>query len=408
MVKSSNTLIFMTYQYPYLPGEYFIESEMHYLAEHFQRVCVFPCRCLWWKAEGSSRPMPKGVELWNPARIPLLIRLLFFFVSILQAPFLVRAQQNAWCGRKDISKASWTKSVRIAFKTLVISRSVQWFVNKTAKNEVLQGYAYWRDSGAGALSLARDALNLRSFYTRAHRVDIYLPERWPNESSVHNLADKILPVSTNGRDYMVNYKGLPAEKIEVYRLGVKIPESVTRASTDGVLRIVSCSNMALVKRVDLIARVVASLPGPVEWTHIGDGPEIQAVEQVSDQFDSKHRVIFKGRLSNQEVYAYYQTEAVDVFINLSESEGVPVSIMEAMAHGIPCVATDVGGTAEIVNESNGAVLPVDFEVGDIRTVIEIVLNNKSARESARKQAELMCSADRNYREFCEMLVCDVG
>jgi glycosyltransferase involved in cell wall biosynthesis len=50
---------------------------------------------------------------------------------------------------------------------------------------------------------------------------------------------------------------------------------------------------------------------------------------------------------------FYRKNHVDLFINVSETEGIPVSIMEAMSFGIPCIATNVGGVNEIVNNTNG-------------------------------------------------------
>lgn len=66
-------------------------------------------------------------------------------------------------------------------------------------------------------------------------------------------------------------------------------------------------------------------------------------------------------MSHDDVFNYYKTHHVDVLINPSESEGLPAVIMEATSFGIPIIATDVGGTTEIVADCiNGYVLPEDF------------------------------------------------
>lgn len=409
MSKPESTLIFLTYQYPYLPGEYFIEEEIKYLAESFDRIFVLPARLFFWKSSQPARETPENVALWDPSSIPSFVRLIWYFRACVKLPWYLRCQRKRWVGRVDIPTTSLLAGLKTAFKAMVVSNSIKWFAKRNALAPRAVGYAYWRDFSAAGLCLSRETLDLKYVCARAHRVDIYSPFRWPNESVIHTLADCLFPVSENGRWYLKEHKGLNTPHIEVKRLGVRLPQKVANSSTDGVLRILSCSNVIPIKRVELIARVVAELSGPVEWAHIGDGEGMEELRtKVIGLFDSSHKANFVGRLANTQVYKFYQMNPVDLFINLSESEGVPVSIMEAMAHGVPCVATDVGGTAEIVNESNGAVLPVDSEIEDICTVIEIVLNKKSARESARKQAELMCSADRNYREFCEMLVSDVG
>ena len=61
-------------------------------------------------------------------------------------------------------------------------------------------------------------------------------------------------------------------------------------------------------------------------------------------------VILTGYISNSDVKQLYMMNDFDLFVNMSLSEGIPVSIMEAISFGIPIIATNVGGNAEIVND----------------------------------------------------------
>ena len=73
-----------------------------------------------------------------------------------------------------------------------------------------------------------------------------------------------------------------------------------------------------------------------------------------------------GAIQNVEVYKYYNEHCADLFINVSSSEGLPVSIMEAISFGIPVIATDVGGTGEIVkNGISGFLINRDFETVEL-------------------------------------------
>ena len=93
---------------------------------------------------------------------------------------------------------------------------------------------------------------------------------------------------------------------------------------------------------------------PIHWVHIGDGPERVNIEALISQINNpKIKVLLLGQLPNEEVLHYYETHPVDLFINVSSFEGIPVSIMEAMSRGIPVAATPVGGIPEIVNQDNG-------------------------------------------------------
>ncbi len=61
-------------------------------------------------------------------------------------------------------------------------------------------------------------------------------------------------------------------------------------------------------------------------------------------------------MSNDKILDVYEQFDVDFFINLSDSEWIPVTIMEAMPMGIPVIDRNVGGISEIVNKSNGLLL----------------------------------------------------
>ena len=99
---------------------------------------------------------------------------------------------------------------------------------------------------------------------------------------------------------------------------------------------------------------------------------------------------------------------IDLFLNVSESEGIPVSIMEAISAGIPVIATDVGGTSEIVNDSFGTLIPKYFLINDLAKII-FQFNRK--REEQKKQMKTNAKkfwsenfdAMKNYQMFAEFL-----
>ena len=74
-------------------------------------------------------------------------------------------------------------------------------------------------------------------------------------------------------------------------------------------------------------------------------------------------------MSNQQIIDFYAKTPLDLFINVSESEGIPVSIMEAMSFGIPAIATNVGGTNEIVNQKNGYLIDSESTSEEISNYI---------------------------------------
>ena len=94
-----------------------------------------------------------------------------------------------------------------------------------------------------------------------------------------------------------------------------------------------------------------------------------------------------------------------MFVNVSESEGIPVSIMEALAAGVPVLATDVGGTSELVGENNGILLPPNPTAGQVGAGIADLLERQKREPSWRRaiRAEIRDRYDarENYSAFCE-------
>ena len=130
--------------------------------------------------------------------------------------------------------------------------------------------------------------------------------------------------------------------------------------------IVTCSACVMLKRVDLMLACFAKglIAPDVRWVHIGDGSEFARQSGIAQKINEKlgrEAIVFAGRLNNLDVLEKYRTEHFDLFINMSTVEGLPVSVMEALSFGIPVLATDVGGTHEIVDETCGGLLPAKLD-----------------------------------------------
>ena len=106
---------------------------------------------------------------------------------------------------------------------------------------------------------------------------------------------------------------------------------------------------------------------------------------------------FEGFKKPQEVKSFYVQQSCDLFVNTSISEGVPVTIMEAFSVGIPVLATNVGGTSEIVDETVGGLMPENITPQELANCItKFIELNEDVRTSYRKNAyqkfTVMCNA----------------
>ena len=87
---------------------------------------------------------------------------------------------------------------------------------------------------------------------------------------------------------------------------------------------------------------------------VGDGPLTGDLKKMSSDAGLENHVIFTGRRDNVELYL----KAFDIFVLNSETEGLSYAVLEAMASGLPIIATNVGGNSQIINhDENGYLVP---------------------------------------------------
>jgi glycosyltransferase involved in cell wall biosynthesis len=145
-----------------------------------------------------------------------------------------------------------------------------------------------------------------------------------------------------------------------------------------------------------------------EWFVIGDGPQRKFIEDNIYLLPKNSKVKMMGSLPNKDVYKLYEKEKPDLFINLSSSEGIPVSIMEAMSFGIPVIATDVGGTREVVNNENGILLVANPSPREVAKKVDDFISLSQEEMSTKKRAAFETwkdnySAKSNYNEFIDQV-----
>jgi glycosyltransferase involved in cell wall biosynthesis len=227
------------------------------------------------------------------------------------------------------------------------------------------------------------------------------------------LLDALFPDSLRGADHVARLYPWFAGKTFASRQGVDDPGFITSVSSDGVFRVVSCAAIIARKRLDLTLRGVAlaarSSPRTTfEWNHIGDGPlrgEIEAMAKKELPANVVMHIL--GYLPPEQMMEFYRDNAIDVFITTTESEGTPVSLMEAAACGMAVVATDVGGNPEVVSERNGVVLDAKPSPTAVAAALLQVLKDPIAaaakRQESRRVWQERYDAKRNYMEFAERI-----
>jgi glycosyltransferase involved in cell wall biosynthesis len=138
----------------------------------------------------------------------------------------------------------------------------------------------------------------------------------------------------------------------------------------------------------LIAWAIQNPQRRLCWTHFGAGPEWPQVHAELCSAPINLTATLPGHVPNAAVLDHYMSQPVDLFILLSQSEGLPVSLQEAASAGIPMLACDVGGVREIVQPDNGILL------SRLPTIDEVLqaLNQLFSPKHAAQLTAMRCAA----------------
>lgn len=387
MKENCLDIILLTKHFPFnhgeTPAESFLESEIHVLANAADRVIVFASdvKC----GTDVTCSLPQNVY---PVALQTKDNRYVQCVSMLRGACHIQPAQSEL--REKNAKGDLIKHLYLNY---FIERGKQKFGKilaglKSRKisfdGRTVIVYSFWFYDFAYAAVRLREYLMPKcsciKCFSRAHRYDLYEYMHRTNYIPIRpyllRSLDYVFPCSTDGAIYLQTKYPEFNDKIIAAYLGTPDYGMCPWESTS-TFRIVSCSRLVPVKRVERIPECLAILEGygiSIEWIHMGGGSSLDMLKNSCTRKLRKSCVKLIGTIPNQKVLEYYRTTPVDIFLNVSENEGLPISIMEAISFGIPVVATDVGGTSEIVQDGiNGFLLKKDFTDEELaQTILRMV------------------------------------
>lgn len=401
-IAGRTVLVLLTGAYPANTGDAsFIQHEINQLAERFDAVHIYS----FGPADGELLPLPNNVEykgaLTNAPHSAGLKRLMRPRSLILAAQALT---QELRAGR--VKKNAALVLANIFSGTRFASAIAE---NLEPDDEV-SAYAFWGTDGAMALPFL-DADIKKTM--RLHRFDLYEEESsfLPLRASLFTQLDNIVPISEDGRQYLADRYGdlLDDDRLRLARLGTRDHGVGPDPEDTEAFTFVSCSSVIPVKRVKSIipALQIIAEDRPVTWTHFGSGDlfdELAAEAESACQATRNLTINLYGQTDNAQVVEYYQKNPVHALVNVSDSEGVPVSIMEALSFGIPVVATDVGGTGEVVGRdlNSGILLSRGPSTESLADALQEVAANRGQFDP-RAVWERLSNAENTAQEIVDLV-----
>lgn len=147
----------------------------------------------------------------------------------------------------------------------------------------------------------------------------------------------------------------------------------------------------LYKSPDLVLKAIhklKSLGKKVQLIWLGDGIYKESMIQLAKDLEIDDQVVFKGNVSQNEVFQ--ELENAHLYVHVSRTEGLPRAIIEAMAKGLPCIGTRVGGVPELLNKE------ALIDKNDIQQLVDKIEFFMNDLEVLNKQAKLNLEKARTY------------
>ena len=234
--------------------------------------------------------------------------------------------------------------------------------------------------------------------TTIHNLDFYRKEKKYFilkllDSYLSKFNDKIITVSKSVMEFTINNQNIPSDKfvtiynsvdLERFQPTYRYNKIKNNNYTVGFLgRLHKQKNLpTLLKATELVNRENKG----IKFLIGGEGPEKEKLVKITENLNLINTITFIDYVSD--VVNFFTK--IDIFVLSSIIEGHPLALLEAMASGLPCVATDAGGISEtIINGKSGFVVEKSNPLQLAKRIIEIANNTQLQQKMGRKGREIV-------------------
>lgn len=373
-------------------GESFLNNELPYLADQFSAVIIYPYQ----KKEGLQTAFTNKHKVIYRGEHEAPLQMLDYF-------FLMGIAWKEWVAIPQ--KIYFLKNIRTIFAVLKNGMRLSKWIEKQEFDKNDAFYSFWMNEWALALAILKKRKKISQFVFRVNGYDIYDERHEGNyilfKHFMYQQTSRVFPLSKTSAEYLQERTPFK-DKIEVNYFGTQDFGAVESIEHE-IFTVFTCSSAIPLKRLDKIAKVLCALDIPVKWMHHGEGPTIVEVNKILNEKGEKVTFILSEKVENYyEVIERQKRLAPAVFMNLSSTEGLPITIMEALSLGVPILVNEVGSCAEFVNADTGILVAPDEDPELIaKKMVKFMRSNDKPfdRVKIRDFWKDNFSAEYNYQKF---------
>jgi len=377
-------LIYVTASLPYGTTEVFAIPEIRELIRRGHEVRLVPMSRYTADPHSDAEPFLPLTEYAPLLSGPVLRA----------APEFVRSPLAA---SRALAHTLWGQSKLMRKKNLGSFPRALWLAQLARRWRADHIHAYWASVSATTAMIAGRVSGVPWSFT-AHRWDIAEPNAFRAKLE---SARFVRFISQDGLELARPVAGPRLdEKAAIIRMGVPLSQGdINRTPPPaGVqLRLICTGTLIPRKGQRFLLEAVAVLKQRgvhVQVSFAGEGGTRGALEAQAEALSIIDRVTFLGNVDHSALLQRYADGHYDAFILPSLHEGISVALIEAMSYGLPAIATDVGGTRELLTEGAGQLIPPE-DVGSIVAAITEMVRDEPARleQGRRGQQRVMAEYD---------------
>jgi glycosyltransferase involved in cell wall biosynthesis len=219
-------------------------------------------------------------------------------------------------------------------------------------------------------------------YNRRRSIIFYKPV----DKFTYSRYQKVVCVSQKIKESLVDYLKELKKKTIVIRNGIPVPDRKSDVEAKKEYDVLCVARLEDAKGIDILLKAVAILKekvnSPLNVAVVGDGSKSEILFNLSQSLGLENVVHFLGLRKD----VSHLMDVSKIFVLPSRWEGLPMVILEAMAHGLPVVSTPVGGIPEIVKSGENGILVPEEDPNSLSEVIFRLLHDSDLLENLSKNA----------------------
>ena len=219
---------------------------------------------------------------------------------------------------------------------------------------------------------------------------------------VYSSIDQLLTVSSALKDNILRQIGIDSTVVP-NMVSQEFHYLPSEQSEKDSIQLIATGRLIPEKHFDMLIQAIANIPSlPLRLSIIGNGAEKYKLQQLINKLQIGHKVRLLGHKSKQEIVTLLQQS--DIFVLPSQSETFGVAYIEALACGLPIIATDCGGPRDIVTKENGLLIPTNNQTALEQAITRLSNNlNQYDRQAIANDCQKRFASDNIAKHITQIL-----